>query len=328
MAPRSPVNRFVSFVLFAALALLCIYQGSQYGHESRAVSHPKRSTVEHGDIPLGKDPGEEIHRLLWKRAPAESVDEAARKGEGYLCQLNDVDVDEVLHTKWTDENALNEWFSEQPYGVDNGKPTDTGSSLSTALSALGLPVNVGDRGLKGYIYYQDRDYRQDGEEMDATWGYYRASMSVDAGYISAEDNESPWEASGRTHTPPLSKLSDMYFLFWKMLAKGKDIRNIKYFFRHHVINSHSKKIALEVTGGSIPEWPGVSYDMSTKEGKAILGTPNGSGVAFFLLNHKPELGVRVPTKVTVFKTIGRDSDGQPEDWIHFLFSIAVSRKKK
>ena len=68
--------------------------------------------------------------------------------------------------------------------------------------------------------------------------------------------------------------------------------------------------------------------MSTEEGQAILGTPNGSGVAYFLIDHKPELGVRVPTKVTVFKTIGRDENGQPEDWVHFMFSIAVSNKKK
>ncbi|KAF9885830.1 hypothetical protein FE257_012302 [Aspergillus nanangensis] len=342
MAPKTPVNRFFSLALFAVLALLCIYKGASHSHhEVRALS--KRETPEDVTIhsPNGShpalDPGEELQKyilaargeelhILGKRAPAETVDEAVRNGKGLWCQLVDTDVDEALHTSWTDPGDLNEWYSPHPYG-NTGDLTDTGRDISTALGALGLPTNTGDRGLTGMIYHQDREFMLDGEEKDATWGYYRASLSPQMGYISAEDNESPWYASGKRYTPPLSKLSDVYYLFWKELSTNKNVKNLKYFFRHHVINTQSKRIALEVAGGAIPEWPGVSYDMSTDQGKAILGTPNGSGVAFFLINHKPELGVRVPTKVTLFKTIGRDANGQPEDWVHFLFYIAVSKKK-
>lgn len=118
---------------------------------------------------------------------------------------------------------------------------------------------------------------------------------------------------------------------WQDAAKKQKQRvtDIKYFIRLHVVNTQSKKIALEVAGNNIPFWPGVSYSMASDEGKIILGTPNGAGVAFFLYQHKPELGVRVPTKVTLFKTIGTDETGQPEDWYHFLFEIApYSGKKK
>lgn len=152
-------------------------------------------------------------------------------------------------------------------------------------------------------------------------------MSPAAGYISAEDNESPDAASGGQYgnkIPFVKALSDVYFFMWQSLAikQKQKVVNLKYFVHYHVINPHSKKIALEVTNNGFPLWPGISYAMTSDEGKSILGTPNGAGVAFFLYQHKPELGVRVPTKVTLFKTIGEDENNQPEDWIHFLFEIA------
>lgn len=134
---------------------------------------------------------------------------------------------------------------------------------------------------------------------------------------------------------------------WKEVA-GKseaELKNIKYFVRHHVINGHSLDVALEVASGKplpprekntprdtsmVEEWPGKSYDMSTDDGKAILGTPNGAGVARFLMDHKLELGVKAPSKVTLFKTTGHTNadTNQPEDWIHFLFEISPVQKKK
>ncbi|GAB1210761.1 hypothetical protein APSETT445_009559 [Aspergillus pseudonomiae] len=142
-------------------------------------------------------------------------------------------------------------------------------------------------------------------------------------------------------------LSDVYFLLWKEVAKKSEteLRNIKYFVRHHVINDASLDVALEVASGKplpprkkdeprdtsmVEEWPGKSYDMSTDDGKAILGTPNGAGVARFLMDHKPELGVKAPSKVTLFKTTGHTNltTNQPEDWVHFLFEISPVHKKK
>ena len=143
MAPRSPVNRFVSFILFAALALLCIYQGSQYRDESRGPSHFERSVADDGAIPPGKDPGEELNRyLLSKRAPAENAEVAARKGQGLMCYLTAIDVDEDLHTEWTDPKDMDQWYSSYPYETHTSEPTDTGKSLSTALSALGCPQTL------------------------------------------------------------------------------------------------------------------------------------------------------------------------------------------
>jgi hypothetical protein len=65
-------------------------------------------------------------------------------------------------------------------------------------------------------------------------------------------------------------------------------------------------------------WPGVTFDIESEEGKAILGTPNGAGTAWLLIQRKRELGRRRIEKVTVFHA------GMKEDmfgWPSLLFWI-------
>jgi hypothetical protein len=49
-----------------------------------------------------------------------------------------------------------------------------------------------------------------------------------------------------------------------------------------------------------PIWPGTTFDMECEEGRAILGTPNGAGTAWLLIQHKKQLGDRRIEKVTIF----------------------------
>lgn len=120
-------------------------------------------------------------------------------------------------------------------------------------------------------------------------------MSPKAGYISTEDN---WSANFMTgqDPPDLSRLSDIYFLIWQQMANGKELKNIKYFMRFHIQNSESIKVAKEACNQDIPEWPGKPFEMDTDEGQAILATPNGGGVAWFLIHHKKDLGVKCQRK--------------------------------
>lgn len=57
--------------------------------------------------------------------------------------------------------------------------------------------------------------------------------------------------------------------------------------------------------------------MESDEGKALLLTPNGVGLAYMLIQHKPELGVKVPTHVRVFKTTNKGGTVEK----HLLFYI-------
>jgi len=48
-------------------------------------------------------------------------------------------------------------------------------------------------------------------------------------------------------------------------------------------------------------WPGRTYDATSLEGQALLGTPNESGVAFMLYQHKHDLEHKAIKKVTAFE---------------------------
>jgi hypothetical protein len=49
-----------------------------------------------------------------------------------------------------------------------------------------------------------------------------------------------------------------------------------------------------------PVFPGISwYTDQNEEAAALLGTPNGSGVAWLLIQHKAQLGHKIVDKVTL-----------------------------
>lgn len=58
--------------------------------------------------------------------------------------------------------------------------------------------------------------------------------------------------------------------------------------------------------------------MDTDEGKAILASPNGSGVAYLLLTHKRQLGRKTIGKVTVFADDGKKQPRPPSLIYHVV----------
>lgn len=49
------------------------------------------------------------------------------------------------------------------------------------------------------------------------------------------------------------------------------------------------------------QWPGVQLKMDDPRALAVLGTPNGNGIAWFLGQHKGELGHKIIDAVNVFR---------------------------
>jgi hypothetical protein len=141
-------------------------------------------------------------------------------------------------------------------------------------------------------------------------------MSVPRGFISAEDNKSP-KPNKKAAAPDLYKLSDVYFLEWqKQAGSSRRIKHLKYFLRFHIVNTDTKRIISQATGNNVKVWPGDMFGIETDEGKALLATPNGIGVAYFLINHKPELGVKTVERVQVWR-----QEDDPE-WFNMLFYIS------
>jgi hypothetical protein len=125
------------------------------------------------------------------------------------------------------------------------------------------------------------------------------------------------------HLPSLNRLSDVLFLNWKRLA-GSDpnrIAGLKYVLHYYVTNRDTKAVISEIESRSltrIKNWPGRVFPItkSNKNGLALLGTPNGSGIAYFLFQHKDYFPEKTISKVRVWKS--------PEwngIWVHMLFYI-------
>jgi hypothetical protein len=62
------------------------------------------------------------------------------------------------------------------------------------------------------------------------------------------------------------------------------------------------KRALEANHWDLEEWPGHTFERIWPETKAILGSPNVQGFAYFLIQHKEQLGGSMfIDKIQVFK---------------------------
>jgi hypothetical protein len=100
------------------------------------------------------------------------------------------------------------------------------------------------------------------------------------------------------------------FVEWQSQAteRGLDIRELNYVFRFEISNSDTIEVIQRLFGGMYRQWPGLDFQMTHETGLAMLGTPNGRGVAWLLATHKEQFGKRTIESVTVW------SDPQdPED---------------
>jgi hypothetical protein len=103
--------------------------------------------------------------------------------------------------------------------------------------------------------------------------------------------------------------SDVVFIEWQSQAinRGLDIRELNYVFRLEITNEDTIEVIQRILGGTYRPWPGVDVQMTEAAGLAMLGTPNGRGVAWLLATHKEQFGKRTIESVTVW------SDSNPNN---------------
>jgi hypothetical protein len=184
----------------------------------------------------------------------------------------------------------------------------------------------------------DEDVTVDGVYYPLTRGCFYSAMNPDIGVLIACFNTNP---AGMTdqhgHTDPktmiLPKLqhwSDVAFLQWQSLSDEGVIPDLKYIIRSHIQNADCVGIIksnilptlrqkLNRRTSWLPMWPGIDFDMTSEEAKALLGTPNGSGVAWLLAQHKEELGQKTVEKATLWYSLTvnpSDREGIPNLLFH------------
>ncbi len=95
--------------------------------------------------------------------------------------------------------------------------------------------------------------------------------------------------------PPLNRWSDVTWTIWKEKA-GDTANNLRYLAHDAVENEATDEIAAYIfakarNSQDVP-YPGLDFGMDSREGRALLGTPNGIGTARILIDRAKELGKR------------------------------------
>jgi hypothetical protein len=140
--------------------------------------------------------------------------------------------------------------------------------------------------------------------------YFTQIINGDEGLIVAYDNLSPFEATRRSggkgdDYPGLQFWSDVAYLQWKMRTSSD--YNLEYVLRYNVTNGFTADVVEAINLTNKTEtlvWPGISYNAASEEGQALLGTPNGSSIAFLLIQHKEGLGHKTVENITIFSSAG------------------------
>jgi hypothetical protein len=154
-----------------------------------------------------------------------------------------------------------------------------------------------------------------GMVYEPTLGHFSSWVDRANGLLVAEYNHSPAAivAESGVNSWPLPKLkhwSDSLYLQWTDPRLQHLPNDLDKIVRLRIINDDTLAVIRHVkdeyhaNNGTTEHGPlkdsGLTLDVDTEAAKALLGTPNGSGVAWLLIQHKHHLGWKVVDSVTLF----------------------------
>ena len=79
---------------------------------------------------------------------------------------------------------------------------------------------------------------------------------------------------------------------------GNEAGRLQYVIHHEMTNPTTEMVIRYIAGlkpgkAFTEPYPGIERKFDTDEGKALLGTPNGSGTAWLLYDHRDEIQKRL-----------------------------------
>ena len=113
-----------------------------------------------------------------------------------------------------------------------------------------------------------------------------------------------WDENKGSVIPVVKAWSDISWVEYFNQAGGSThtAAGIKYFLIHTVINFETREVIEELQPNT-PKWGDENnqyFSTATKRNRALLGTPLGRGVSYFLFNHKQQLGVKEISGFRIF----------------------------
>ncbi|KAJ5901621.1 hypothetical protein N7495_002149 [Penicillium taxi] len=157
-------------------------------------------------------------------------------------------------------------------------------------------------------------------------GEYNNIYDVETGTIVADNTNSPEYAASICPVDNLVKLrkwSDVTYLEWQNLCNkaGTSVDSLKYLIRSLIQNQLTASIIAQALGeeSDFDEWKnyedGVTFEHGSEKFNALLGTPNGSGSAWILIQHKSQLGLKRISKIKVYGQQIGASIWEPGMWM-------------
>lgn len=129
-----------------------------------------------------------------------------------------------------------------------------------------------------------------------------------------------------TSEPPLKHWSDVVYLNYEKICNdhNRSVRGLKHIFRQNIDNSTSHKIIELAMQNKFnksypaPAWGDRCVFHSGEDGaNAILASPNGRGIAWMLLTHRAQLGMKRIKSIAVFEQDGVDSEKKYGPTLYF-----------
>lgn len=233
-------------------------------------------------------------------------EDSKMRGIMLLCRAHDIDSDHNSRSHWTEFRDLARYGWKEAASTPVDEDELRILRLWDAFQALRLPMGDSDSVTRDIGH--KRESRVQNHFYPQTHAQYKWLLNVAGGTIAATSSSSPaytWQATNMRpgeELTPLKQWSDITFLTWQKYA-GNEIKNLKYVFQSLIINKETEKVIHQVLSTRKEElvaWPGVKIPMTHPDGQALLGTPNGRGVAWLLIQHKEQLGLKVPEAVTIY----------------------------
>ncbi|KAK5123897.1 hypothetical protein LTR85_002093 [Meristemomyces frigidus] len=324
-------------------ALVIFFQHNVFVRPS-VKDHVRRSTQQPADLDLAikeddwttsnntavYSEDDNTFRRIHSRAADELTPWERALGNG--CNyMNNLESANPTQTQWTDWNVIKDygWFRTERTVRYDIPASVAGAVLSPKPKGLGAPApNPEGTGYDPIWVMWDQTLQttvkdlKTGKSYNPSGGFYQTEFYPSYGIIIADNNLSPkghiasypsrWKGGDIV---PLAAWSDIVFLEWQNICTlaGQHVSNLQYIFRSYIVNEATQEVIWQalknvgITDGP-PKWPGKEFDMSTNEGKAILGTANGNGVAWIVMSHRAQLGTKTVKSVVVFDDQISDTD--------------------
>ncbi|KAL8917190.1 MAG: hypothetical protein Q9208_008092 [Pyrenodesmia sp. 3 TL-2023] len=218
----------------------------------------------------------------------------------YVCKggklLDKIRNDPPLKHPWAPDDLQHNGWREHAEDISEYQ---TAEDLEPILDILGIPH--GELDVRPVQWWQDLPFMDSSGHTNtpATGGHYHNDFIRSGNTIIAESNYSPrYQAGPTAEIPPLWRWSDVVWLLWTGEVGEDHAKDLKYIFRTNIITPSTREIMEHIGGVQRNElnlpWPGHTFDMSTDEGKALLATSHGVGLAFLIADHSNVIGRKIP----------------------------------